>query len=80
MCSYTCGPDRILRKTAIEYPAFESDFIGHIQERGQKVKRLKIAEIRAEIKPPIQSRVPKGRERIKRNIYIAKLLTLPPFS
>jgi hypothetical protein len=35
--------------------AFESGFTGHIQERGQKVKRLKIAEIWAEIKPRVLS-------------------------
>lgn len=69
-CSYACGPSAYLKKNCNRVrPAFESGFTGHIKERGQKVKRLKIAEIRAEIKPLIQSGLPKGRKRIKRNMF-----------
>lgn len=57
-------------------PAFES------KKKDQKVKRLKIAEIRADTKPLIQSAkiLLKERKRIKRNICMAGELTLLPTS
>lgn len=44
------------------HPASELGFTGHREERAQKVKRLKITEIGAEIKHLAQRRMPKGGE------------------
>lgn len=57
-------------------PAFKS------KKKDQKVKRLKIAEIRADVKPLIQSDkiLLKERKGIKRNICMAGELTLFPTS
>lgn len=63
--------DHILRKNCnTGHPACELAFMGHIEERAQKVKRLKITEIGAEIKPLAQRRVPKWGEDKKQHLYI----------